>query len=100
MLIVSQGFTWTEFVVALTGCVLGILVLGAALTGFMFAGLRRWHRWTLGIGSLFLFAPGVQSGVVGIVICAPAIIAQLRLRQVRRAAPDAVPIPEAADSSE
>ena len=106
LLIVTQGFTWSEFVVALTGCILGILVLGAALTGYMLADLSRWQRWLLGVGSLFLFAPGIQSGIAGLVMCAPVIVLQLRQRQERAVAapcaPDvpAAPTPEAIDASE
>jgi TRAP-type uncharacterized transport system fused permease subunit len=52
LLIVTQGFTWSEFVVALSGCVLRILFLGGALTGYLLADLPRWQSWLLGFGSV------------------------------------------------
>ena len=100
LLIVTQGFSRSEFVIALSGCILGILILGAALTGYLAANLRRWQRWLLGIGSLFLFAPGIQFGIVGIVVCAPVLAIRPRLWRERRAGSGAVPIPQEADSSE
>ncbi len=87
LLLSVEGFSWNEFVVAFTGCVLGVLVLGAALTGYLVAPMSGWQRWLTGIGSLFIFAPGVQSGLVGALLVAPALMLQLRAWQARRALP-------------
>jgi TRAP-type uncharacterized transport system fused permease subunit len=99
LLIVTQGFTWSEFVVALSGCVLRILFLGGALTGYLLADLPRWQSWLLGFGSLFLFARGIQSGIAGLVLCAPVLVMQWRAWQERRAG-GGVAVAQAADSSE
>lgn len=100
LLIVTQGFTWSEFSVAVGGCILGILMLGAAFTGYLLADLRGWQSWLLGFGSLFLFAPGIQSGVVGLLLCAPVLVLQVRQWRERRAGANGVPLVQAADSSE
>jgi UPF0716 family protein affecting phage T7 exclusion len=39
--------------------------------------MTSWERWCFGIGAILFIAPGVKSGLVGLLIAAPAIFAQL-----------------------
>lgn len=98
LLLVTEGFTWSEFLVAFTGCVAGIFLLGAAFTGYLLAAMSLWQRWLLGVASLFLFAPGIQSGIVGLVLAAPVMALQMRRRRSARAAVDGSLLPEAAEA--
>src|SRR5690606_6250453 len=41
LLIVTDGFTWTNFGLAFGGAVLGIIALSSAITGWMFASDRK-----------------------------------------------------------
>jgi TRAP-type uncharacterized transport system fused permease subunit len=41
LLIVAKGFTWPDFVVTFTGCVLGITLLAAALSKFFLVEMKR-----------------------------------------------------------
>jgi len=77
---------------ASTGAQITPPIMGAALTGYLLADLLRWQRWLSGIGSLFLFAPGVRSGIVGAVVCAPVLVMQLQSWKERRAGSGALPI--------
>lgn len=86
MLLVLPGFTWTEFIVATTGAALGIVMLGAALTGYLIAPMRGWHRWLLGIGAILMVAPTIETGFVGIAITLPVLLIQLTDWRRRRAA--------------
>jgi TRAP transporter 4TM/12TM fusion protein len=81
LLIMVDGFSWQEFFLALSGCIVGIILLGAALTGFLLRPLPGWQRWLLGLGSLFVFAPGLQSALIGLLICAPIVVVQLAGRR-------------------
>ena len=88
LLLVVEGFSLEEFIVAFTGCIIGIFALGAAFTGYLVADMPKWQRWMLGVSSLFFFAPGIPSDGIGLVLAAPALIPQLAAWRERRLAPD------------
>lgn len=77
LLISVQGFTWYEFFVTLLGCMVGLVLLSAALSRFMLVGMKSWERWLCTIGALLTIIPGLTSGIIGLVICIPVFICQL-----------------------
>ncbi|WP_312993836.1 TRAP transporter permease [Achromobacter animicus] len=77
LLISVQGFTWYEFFVTLFGCMIGLVLLSAALSRFMLVGMKSWERWLCTIGALLTIIPGLTSGIIGLVICIPVFIRQL-----------------------
>lgn len=76
LLIVVEGFSLHEFIVAFTGCIVGVFLIGAAFTGYLIAPMSAWQRWLLGFASLFFFAPGIPSGGIGLALAAPILISQ------------------------
>ena len=56
----------------------GVVMLGAALTGYFVAEMRLWHRWLLGLASILVVAPGLETGAIGIVLALPIILMQLK----------------------
>ena len=44
LLLVAKGFTWSSFAITFVGCVLGIVVLAAALSRFLLVELKRWEQ--------------------------------------------------------
>src|SRR4029077_7397848 len=44
MLLVTKGFTWSEFFETTIGCAVGVLMLAIALTGYGLARLPNWER--------------------------------------------------------
>ena len=42
LLLIADGFSLYDFVVALAGCILGIVFLGAALTGYLLTAMKAW----------------------------------------------------------
>jgi len=77
MLIVAKGFSGYEFVVTVTGCLLGISLLAASLSRFMLLELKRWEQLLCGLGAVLLVAPGLTSGLVGIAVAMPVLLRQL-----------------------
>jgi TRAP-type uncharacterized transport system fused permease subunit len=49
MLLVTKGFTWAEFFETTLGCMVGIVMLAVALTGYGLSTLRVWERVWLGL---------------------------------------------------
>ena len=83
MLLVLDGLLGRVFI-ATGGCALGVVMLGAALTGYFVAEMRPWHRWLLGLASILVVAPGMESGAVGMVLALPVLLLQLTAWQRNR----------------
>ena len=81
LLIVAKGFTWYDFAVTFTGCVLGIALLAAALSRFLLVEMTRWERLLCTAGALLMVAPGLTPTLIGLAIAAPALVAQVLRRQ-------------------
>ena len=86
MLIVAKGFTYSEFAVTVSGCLIGIAFLAAALSRFMLVEMRRWEQLLCGIGAVLMVAPGLLSTAVGLAVAAPAVGAQVRRLRLARVA--------------
>jgi TRAP transporter 4TM/12TM fusion protein len=76
LLIVTKGFTWQAFVETAAGCVLGIVLLAAALTGYGLAPLKKWERALIGLGGLLMMAPGWTTTGLGALVALPALVRQ------------------------
>ena len=81
MLIVVEGFSWGEFFVTVTGCAIGIVLVGAAFTGYMLTTMPWPMRWLTGIAALLFVAPGIKSAAVGLVLLLPVLAQQLSARR-------------------
>ena len=76
LLLVAKGFTWADFAITFTGCVLGIVALAAALSGYMLTLMKGWERALCAIGALCLIAPGLKISLLGLVLMLPVLINQ------------------------
>ncbi|WP_090045830.1 TRAP transporter permease [Limnohabitans sp. 2KL-27] len=76
LLLVAKGFTWADFAVTFTGCVLGIVALAAALSGYLMTVMNRWERALCAIGALCLIAPGLKISLLGVALMVPVLIHQ------------------------
>lgn len=83
MLIVTDGFTWQAFALTVTGCMVGIVFLGAALTGYFITNLGWLERTVTFIASLLLVTPGIKSGLLGLALITPVIFSQVISRRHR-----------------
>jgi TRAP transporter 4TM/12TM fusion protein len=77
LLLVARGFTWVDFWITFTGCILGISLLAAALSKFMLVEMKRWEQALCGLAALLLVAPGLVSGLIGVAVASPALLRQL-----------------------
>ena len=76
LLLVAKGFTWADFAITFTGCVLGIVALAAALSGYLMTVMNRWERALCAIGALCLIAPGLKISLLGVALMLPVLIHQ------------------------
>jgi TRAP transporter 4TM/12TM fusion protein len=87
LLVVAKGFTMYDFVVTFVGCVLGIVVLAAALSRFFLVEMKRWEQLLCLAAAILLIAPGLVVTIVGIVVAAPVFLRQLAAWKLANAAP-------------
>ncbi len=89
LLLVAKGFTWYDFSVTFVGCVLGIVVLAAALSRFFLVELKRWEQILCVAAALLLIAPGLMVTLIGAAMTIPVLVRQLAARKLAnaRAAP-------------
>ena len=77
MLIVTKGFTWAAFIETTAGCLIGIVMLAAALTGYGLALMSRWERLLLFAASILVIAPSREATIVGLLLAVPVLIRQV-----------------------
>lgn len=78
LLLVAKGFTWTDFWITFTGCLFGITVLAAALSNFFLVEMKPWEKLLCVAAALLLIAPGLIVSLLGIALCVPVLVSQLR----------------------
>ena len=86
LLLVLKGFTWEEFFITLSGAIVGLVFLSAAFSGYFLTHMKAWERWTFALAALLFIAPGWQSGLAGLVLALPAVLAQFGRRSAPAAA--------------
>ncbi len=90
LLLVAKGFTWYDFSVTFIGCILGIVVLAAALSKFFLVEMKRWEQVVCIAAALLLIAPGLTPTLIGAAMALPMLLRQLaawKLSKVARPAP-------------
>jgi TRAP-type uncharacterized transport system fused permease subunit len=77
MLLVTTGFTWAAFIETTAGCLVGIVMLAVALTGYGLAHMPRWERFWLGIASILVISPSRTATLIGLAMGIPALWRQI-----------------------
>ena len=88
LLLVAKGFTWYDFVVTFSGCVLGITILAAAMSKYFLVEMKRWEQVLCFAAAILMVAPSLVATLIGLAMTAPML---LRHVAVWRAGPTARP---------
>jgi TRAP transporter 4TM/12TM fusion protein len=89
MLLVTKGFTWPAFFETTAGCVVGIVMLAAALTGFGLARMPGWERLLLGAASVMVISPSRTATLIGLALSVPVLLRQLMAWRAAKSTPAA-----------
>ena len=76
LLLVTQDFTWSAFLIAFTGTIIGITFLSAAFAGWMLTHMAAWERALIAVSAMLLVAPEIYSSVAGFVLALPVLLRQ------------------------
>jgi TRAP transporter 4TM/12TM fusion protein len=77
MLLVTKGFNWPEFFETTGGCLIGVVMLAAALTGYGIARMPNWERLWLGFASVLVISPSRTATLIGLAMGVPVLLRQL-----------------------
>jgi len=85
LLIVAKGFTLADFTITFVGCVLGIVLLAAALSKWLLVEMTRAEQGLAVVAALLMIAPGLVPTLMGVVLSVPVV--WRHVAAVRRLAP-------------
>ncbi|MCP5154000.1 MAG: TRAP transporter permease [Ectothiorhodospiraceae bacterium] len=85
LIVLDDYFTWAEFVATTGTCIVGIVMLGAALTGYLVRPMTMGWRILLAVAAILMVAPDRATNVWAVVLAAPVVIAQIVDRRRARA---------------
>jgi TRAP-type uncharacterized transport system fused permease subunit len=92
ILLVGKGFTWGEFFETTIGCVVGIVMLAAALSSYGLAPIRGAERLLLVLASVLVISPSRVATLMGLALALPVLARQLMAARqtpaVAKAQPD------------
>ena len=74
MLIMVNNFSWSEFLLAVYGCILGIIALSAAFSDYLTDRLYVWERWLLALAAMLLVAPEIVTTIIGTLVFLPILL--------------------------
>lgn len=77
LLLVAKGFTWYDFIVTFSGCILGITILAAALSRFFLVEMKRWEQGVCIAAALLMVAPSLTATLIGLAMTSPVMLRQL-----------------------
>jgi TRAP transporter 4TM/12TM fusion protein len=77
MLLVTKGFTWSEFFETTIGCAIGVVMLAVALTGYGLSRMPNVERLWLGAASILVISPNRTATVLGLAMSVPVFLRQL-----------------------
>jgi len=87
LLLVAAGFNWYDFGITFIGCVLGIVMLAAALSKYLLVEMKRWEQLLCGASALLLIAPGLIVTIIGVAVAGPVLLRQLAAWKLANATP-------------
>ncbi len=86
LLLVAKGFTWQDFAITFTGCILGITVLAAALSKFFLVEMKRWEQLLCYSAAALLIAPGLTPTLLGAALTIPVLLRHASARKTQKLA--------------
>ena len=77
LLVLDEYFSWGEFVHTAGTCVLGIVMLGAALVGYLVSQMSMAMRLLLGVAAILMVTPSMDANLWALVLAAPVLLSQV-----------------------
>lgn len=76
LIVLPEYFTWYAFLETTLSCMLGVVILATALTGFAVRPMPHVIRWSTGLAGVMLVFPSLTSDMLAAVFIVPLIVQQ------------------------
>ncbi len=76
LIVLDDYFTWQEYLLTSVTCIIGILMLGAALTGYLLREMSMPYRVLLGVAAILMVAPDMITNLYALGIALPVLVSQ------------------------
>jgi len=76
LIVIPEYFSWPEYASVTISCLIGIVLLGAALTGYLIAPMGKPLRILLAVGAILIVAPSMETNLWGLALAAPVLVQQ------------------------
>ncbi len=77
LLLVTPEFALNDFLITLSGAMIGIALIGVGFSGFLFSKMGRLERVWICFAALFFVAPGIGSMGIGFFFVLPVLVRQV-----------------------
>ena len=77
LLVLDDYFTWGEFIHTTATCIIGIVMLGGALVGYIIAPMSMPLRLLLAVAAVLMVAPNWTANLWALALASPVVITQL-----------------------
>jgi TRAP transporter 4TM/12TM fusion protein len=75
---------WPTILTSCISAAIGVVLFAGGLNGYLITATNFWQRPLLVIGGLLLIKPGIESDLIGAVIAAVVVVAQILARRAAR----------------
>ena len=76
LIVIPEYFSWSEYASVTITCLIGIVLLGAALIGYLIAPMGKPLRILLAVGAVLIVAPSMETNLWGLALAAPVLVQQ------------------------
>jgi TRAP transporter 4TM/12TM fusion protein len=76
LIVLDDYLTWPQFLSSTLTCAVGVMMMGAALTGYLLRPMRWPSRAVLGLAAVLMVDPGMLTNLIGAALGAPVLLAQ------------------------
>jgi len=77
LMVIEEHFSWGEFIHTTGTCIVGIVLLGASLTGYLLRPMSLFFRLWLAVAAIMMVVPSGSVNLWAVLVAAPVLISQI-----------------------
>jgi len=77
LLVIEDRFSWGEFIHTAGTCIVGIVLLGASLTGYLLCPMSLFWRLWLAVAAIMMVVPDISVNLWAVLVASPVLLLQI-----------------------